>query len=89
MAVSVAKACYTACFKFGLLGYDLIREIFETGFSRVPVYGRDKNDYVGLLYTKDLVASQQPRLTCLSFSSARRLQESCLFSDASLYLTAM
>lgn len=37
------------------LGYDTIREIFETGFSRIPVYGRDKNDYRGLLYTKDLM----------------------------------
>jgi len=37
------------------LGYDSIRDIFETGFSRVPVYGKDKNDYVGLLYTKDLM----------------------------------
>jgi len=37
------------------LGYDLIREIFETGFTRVPVYGSDKNDYRGLLYTKDLM----------------------------------
>ncbi|CAE7262250.1 cnnm4 [Symbiodinium natans] len=56
------------------LGYDAIREIFETGFSfsssgrnvsqratdvsnhfqgRIPIYGRDKHDYRGLLYTKD------------------------------------
>merc|ERR1719277_1958932 len=37
------------------LGYDMIREIFETGYSRVPVYGKDKHDYRGLLYTKDLM----------------------------------
>jgi len=37
------------------LGYDTIREIFETGFSRIPVYGQDKHDYKGLLYTKDLM----------------------------------
>lgn len=37
------------------LGYDTIRDIFHTGFSRVPVYGRDKHDYRGLLYTKDLM----------------------------------
>jgi len=37
------------------LGYDTIREIFHTGFSRVPVYGSDKHDYRGLLYTKDLM----------------------------------
>lgn len=38
-----------------VLGYDKIREIFETGYSRVPVYGKDKHDYKGLLYTKDLM----------------------------------
>jgi len=37
------------------LGYSTIREIFEKGFSRIPVFGKDKNDYVGLLYTKDLM----------------------------------
>eukprot|EP00971_Amphidinium_carterae_P249167 4945877-Amphidinium_carterae.1 len=37
------------------LGYKTIREIFETGFSRIPIFGRDKNDYRGLLYTKDLM----------------------------------
>lgn len=37
------------------LGFNTVREIFETGFSRIPVYGRDKHDYRGLLYTKDLM----------------------------------
>lgn len=37
------------------LGYDSIREIFETGYSRIPIYGRDKHEYRGLLYTKDLM----------------------------------
>jgi len=37
------------------MSYEKIREIFETGFSRVPVYGKDKHDYKGLLYTKDLM----------------------------------
>merc|ERR550525_305238 len=33
----------------------MIREIFQQGYSRVPVYGKDKNDYVGVLHTKDLM----------------------------------
>merc|ERR1719162_2717562 len=37
------------------LDYEKIREIFETGYSRVPVYGKEKHDYKGLLYTKDLM----------------------------------
>mmetsp|Transcript_28250 Transcript_28250/g.44797 ORF Transcript_28250/g.44797 Transcript_28250/m.44797 type:complete len:752 (+) Transcript_28250:78-2333(+) len=37
------------------LGYDTVRDIFEKGYSRIPCYGRDKNDYRGLLYTKDLM----------------------------------
>ena len=30
-------------------------EIFRSGYSRVPVVGKDKNDIVGILYTKDLI----------------------------------
>merc|ERR1719222_1860210 len=37
------------------LGYTTIRQIFETGFTRIPVYGQHKNDYKGLLVTKDLM----------------------------------
>jgi metal transporter CNNM len=37
------------------LDYTTVRQIFETGYSRVPVYGKDKHDYKGLLYTKDLM----------------------------------
>ncbi|CAK0873859.1 unnamed protein product [Prorocentrum cordatum] len=37
------------------LGFQEIKEVFERGFSRVPVYRRDKNDYVGVLHTKDLM----------------------------------
>merc|ERR1719284_180453 len=37
------------------LSYETIRAVFEHGFSRVPVYGRDKHDYKGMLYTKDLI----------------------------------
>ena len=49
------------------MGYTAIREIFETGYSsvalaldvesrgRIPIYGNNKHDYRGLLYTKDLM----------------------------------
>jgi len=37
------------------LDYCTIRDIFDHGFSRVPVYGTDKNDYRGVLYSKDLM----------------------------------
>mmetsp|Transcript_18208 Transcript_18208/g.42588 ORF Transcript_18208/g.42588 Transcript_18208/m.42588 type:complete len:638 (+) Transcript_18208:121-2034(+) len=37
------------------LGYAAMRQIFESGFSRVPVYGEDKHDYRGMLNTKDLM----------------------------------
>lgn len=29
--------------------------IFESGFSRIPVYAKDRNDVIGLLFTKDLI----------------------------------
>ena len=37
------------------LGYDVIAEIFKTGFSRIPVYEVSKNNIIGLLFTKDLI----------------------------------
>jgi len=37
------------------LGYDVIAEIFKTGFSRIPVYEVSKNNVIGLLFTKDLI----------------------------------
>lgn len=33
----------------------LISEVFKSGFSRIPVYGRDQSDILGLLHTKDLI----------------------------------
>lgn len=37
------------------LGYETIRDIHKLGFSRIPVYGQNKHDFQGLLYTKDLI----------------------------------
>lgn len=30
-------------------------EIFKSGYSRIPVYERDRNDVVGYMRTKDLI----------------------------------
>ena len=30
-------------------------EIFKSGYSRIPVYEKSKNDIVGLILTKDLI----------------------------------
>jgi metal transporter CNNM len=37
------------------LGYDAMRAIFESGFTRIPVYGNDRHDFRGMLNTKDLM----------------------------------
>eukprot|EP00930_Biecheleria_cincta_P040842 TRINITY_DN2796_c0_g1_i1.p1 TRINITY_DN2796_c0_g1~~TRINITY_DN2796_c0_g1_i1.p1 ORF type:complete len:628 (+),score=98.95 TRINITY_DN2796_c0_g1_i1:136-2019(+) len=37
------------------LSYETIRDIHKLGFSRIPVYGQNKHDFRGLLYTKDLI----------------------------------
>lgn len=29
--------------------------IFKSGFSRIPVFAKDRNDVIGLLFTKDLI----------------------------------
>lgn len=37
------------------LNYALMTKIFRAGYSRIPVYDKDKNDIVGILLTKDLM----------------------------------
>jgi CBS domain containing-hemolysin-like protein len=37
------------------LSYKTLYEIFKAGYSRIPVYDKDKNDIVGLLLAKDLI----------------------------------
>jgi metal transporter CNNM len=37
------------------LGFQTIKDIFEQGYSRVPVYKKERNDYIGMLHTKDLM----------------------------------
>lgn len=38
-----------------LLDQDTLSDIFRSGYSRVPVFGSDRNDIVGLVLTKDLI----------------------------------
>lgn len=67
------------------LGYHAIREIFETGFSRVPVYGRDKHDYRGLLYTKDLMlADPEDELKLGDFIQIFQRKVETFFHDTKL-----
>ena len=37
------------------LDFKTVSEIFEFGFSRIPVYDKDKSDIVAMLFTKDLI----------------------------------
>ncbi len=37
------------------LDFKLMSEIFETGFSRIPVFDKSKDDVVALLFAKDLI----------------------------------
>eukprot|EP00602_Paraphysomonas_sp_CaronLab_P000396 CAMPEP_0185032998 /NCGR_PEP_ID=MMETSP1103-20130426/21585_1 /TAXON_ID=36769 /ORGANISM="Paraphysomonas bandaiensis, Strain Caron Lab Isolate" /LENGTH=635 /DNA_ID=CAMNT_0027569117 /DNA_START=55 /DNA_END=1959 /DNA_ORIENTATION=- len=37
------------------LNYKVLSEVFKSGYSRIPVYGRDRNDIVGVLLAKDLI----------------------------------
>lgn len=38
-----------------ILDFRTVSEIFETGFSRIPVYDKDKSDVVAILFAKDLI----------------------------------
>mmetsp|Transcript_1144 Transcript_1144/g.1853 ORF Transcript_1144/g.1853 Transcript_1144/m.1853 type:complete len:655 (-) Transcript_1144:172-2136(-) len=37
------------------LNYKVLSEVFKSGYSRIPVYGRDRNDIAGVLLAKDLI----------------------------------
>ena len=41
--------------KTARLDFKTIREIFQQGFSRIPVYGQNREDILGLLLVKDLI----------------------------------
>jgi metal transporter CNNM len=67
------------------LGYDSIREIFETGFSRVPVYGRDRHDYKGLLITRDLMlADPEDEMRLGDFIQIFQRKVDTVFEDTKL-----
>ena len=36
-------------------GLDLMKEIYETGFSRMPIYQESKTNIIGILLAKDLM----------------------------------
>ncbi|KAH9162578.1 hypothetical protein LEN26_000906 [Aphanomyces euteiches] len=45
-----------------------IRDIYHQGYSRIPVWGKDKNDIVGLIFVKDLIfADPEEETTLLNF----------------------
>ena len=37
------------------LSFAVVRDIFDHGFSRVPVYARERQHVVGLFFVKDLI----------------------------------
>ncbi len=39
----------------GTLNFQTIAEIFHAGYSRIPVYDKDKSDIIGLILVKDLI----------------------------------
>ena len=40
-----------------IINYNSIKEIKETGYSRIPIYEDDPNNLIGILYLKDLVGN--------------------------------
>lgn len=37
------------------LDFKVLSEIFKVGCSRIPIFGKDRNDIVGLMLAKDLL----------------------------------
>eukprot|EP01138_Halocafeteria_seosinensis_P002798 gb/GECG01002859.1/.p1 GENE.gb/GECG01002859.1/~~gb/GECG01002859.1/.p1 ORF type:complete len:451 (+),score=78.47 gb/GECG01002859.1/:1-1353(+) len=53
------------------LSFDVLSDIFEKGYSRVPVWDEEEKSFVGLLYAKDLMLltpkDEVPVMTVISF----------------------
>lgn len=47
--------CLTHSIYFCLTLVQTLSEIFKSGYSRIPVYGVDRHDIIGLILTKDLI----------------------------------
>lgn len=43
------------CFFFFVGLAQTLYDIFKSGYSRIPVFDRDRNDVVGLILAKDLI----------------------------------
>lgn len=54
LTVNVGHSYVRLCMLFGHTSQTL-SIIFKKGFSRIPVFGKDHNDVIGLLFTKDLI----------------------------------
>ena len=67
------------------LDVDTMSKIWETGHSRIPIFKKDKNNIVGILFTKDLVLinpdDELPISTVLAFYGRDVLK---VFPDAHL-----
>jgi metal transporter CNNM len=56
--VSDVMSAFDTSFMIGaseLLNFNTITEIFRSGYSRIPVYEKDRHDVVGILLVKDLI----------------------------------
>jgi len=56
--VSDVMSAFDTSFMIGaseLLNFKTITEIFRSGYSRIPVYEKDRHDVVGILLVKDLI----------------------------------
>lgn len=49
----------------------MMSDIFKAGFSRIPVYGDNKNDVIGLVLTKDLIFVD-PSVSIIAFCNINR-----------------
>ncbi|KAF4047067.1 CBS domain-containing protein [Phytophthora infestans] len=46
--------CFKSC-AFTILNLETLKMIYNNGYSRIPVWNKDRNDVVGIVFTKDLI----------------------------------
>ena len=60
------NACYMLHISL-ILDFKTVSEIFETGFSRIPVYDTSRSDVVAILFAKDLILVDPDDETSLKY----------------------
>lgn len=67
------------------LTFDVMLEIYKSGYTRIPIYENDRQNVMGILYTKDLILlDAEDELEIRSVLAFHGMNQAKLISDTTL-----